>query len=254
MIDSHCHINDPLYSSNPEQYVLEAKEAGVNTMLVIGYDLESSKKAIEIASRFDGVYAAVGIHPTDTKKMGPNDLKEIESLLINKKVIAIGEIGLDYHWDNDPIIKEKQKEYFKYQIGLANKYKLPISIHSRDADEATLNCLIECPPLYGGVMHCYSGSKEMMPRFLKLGLLIGIGGVVTFKNAVKTKEVAINVPSDSYLLETDAPYLAPTPYRGKENHSKYIPLIIEEIAKLRNEPITKVIEDTTNNFKRLFKI
>lgn len=254
MIDSHCHINDPLYRDNPEQYVKEAKEAGVDTLLVIGYDLESSKKAAEIASNYDGVFAAVGIHPTDTKKMGPNDFEEIEKLLSNKKVIAIGEIGLDFYWDKDPEIKENQKRYFKQQIELANKYNLPISIHSREADEATLNVLLETPPIAGGVMHCYAGSKEMMPRFLELGLLVGIGGVVTFKNAIKTKEVAKHVSSNGYVLETDAPYLAPTPHRGTPNHSKYIPLIAQEIANLRGEDIEKVIEDSTNNFKRIFKI
>ena len=254
MIDSHCHINDELYKNNPEEYVKEALSYGIDAFLVIGYDLASSKEAIKIAEMFDSVYASVGIHPVDSKKAGPNDLEEIKKLISNKKVIAIGEIGLDYYWDKEESDKIRQREFFKKQIELANKYKLPISVHSRDANQETLEVLTETKPLYGGVMHCYSGSVEMMPSFLKLGLMMGIGGVVTFKNAIKTKVVAKHVPSDMYVLETDAPYLAPTPHRGQPNHSKYIPLIAEEIANLRGVSKEKVIEETDNNFRRVFKI
>ena len=254
MIDSHCHINDELYRNNPIEYVKEATSYGINAFLVIGYDLKSSKEAVEIANKFENVYAAVGIHPSDVKNAGENDLEEIEKLISDKKVIAIGEIGLDFYWDKEEDVKEQQRIYFKKQIELANKHHLPISIHSRDANQETLKCLTETKPLFGGVMHCYSGSPEMMLYFLQLGLMMGIGGVVTFKNAVKTKEVAKAVPSDMYVLETDAPYLAPTPYRGKPNHSKYIPLIAEEIASLRGVSKEQVIEETDRNFKRIFKI
>lgn len=254
MIDSHCHINDPAYINNPEKYIKEATSAGVNKLLVIGYDLKSSKDALEIASKFDNVYAAIGVHPSEVKKAGNNDLKEIEKMLSNPKVIAIGEIGLDYHWDKDLIIRNMQREWFENQIELANKHHLPISIHCREANEDCLNILKKHKPICSGVMHCYSGSPEMVKDFIKIPVMLGIGGVVTFKNGIKLKEVVKIVPEDMYLLETDAPYLAPVPHRGELNHSKYLPLIAEEIARLRREPIDKVIETTDRNFAKLFKI
>lgn len=254
MIDSHCHINDPAYLNEPEKYVKEATSAGVSAFLVVGYDLKSSIDAVTIASKFENVYAAVGIHPSEVKKANSNDLKEIEKLLTNNKVIAIGEIGLDYHWDHELIIRNMQREWFEDQIALANKHHLPISIHCRDANEDCLKILKKHKPLYSGVMHCYSGSPEMMKDFINIPLMIGIGGVVTFKNAIKLKEVSKIVPEDMYVLETDAPYLAPTPHRGELNHSKYLSLIAHEIANLREEPVDKVIENTDKNFRKVFKI
>ena len=157
MIDSHCHINDEAFLNKENEYVRDAKEAGVESFLVVGCDLRMSKKAVEIANRFDCCYAAVGIHPSDSKNAGNNDLNEIENLLFNNKVIAIGEIGLDYYWDKDENIRSSQKEYFIKQIDLANKHNLPISIHCRDAYEDCLNILKEHRVNKGGVMHCYGG-------------------------------------------------------------------------------------------------
>ncbi len=252
MIDSHCHINDELYINNPKEYVEEARKSGVETLLVVGFDRKSSEDAVRIANQFEGVYAAVGIHPSDVKKMKENDLQKIEELISNKKVIAIGEIGLDYYWDKEPKIKEQQKEFFIKQIELANKYNLPISIHCRDAYEDTLNILKNHPVKRAGVMHCYSGSLEMSNEFLKLGFVLGIGGTCTFKNAAKPKDIAAKVPQNSYLLETDSPYLTPTPFRGKPNHSKYLCYVRDEIANLKNISPNQVEIDTTNNFKRIF--
>lgn len=254
MIDSHCHINDKAFENFEEEYVKEANASGVSSFLVVGCDLEMSKKAVEIADRFDCCYAAVGIHPNDCKNADDNDLKLIENMLSNNKVIAIGEIGLDYYWDKEENIKEQQKEYFIKQIDLANKYNLPISIHCRDAYEDCLNILKQHPVKRGGIMHCYGGSKEMMKEFIKLGFFIGIGGTVTFKNAVKIKEVAKEVPSDRYLLETDAPYLAPTPHRGEQNHSKYLRLVRDQIAELRNVSSETVELETNQNFETLFNL
>lgn len=254
MIDSHCHINDDAFLNKEEEYIKEAMQFGVNQFLIVGCDLKTSKKAVELINKYEGCFAAIGIHPSDSKNAGKNDLEEIEKLLNNKKVIAIGEIGLDYYWDKGPKIKEDQKRWFIEQIKLANKYNLPLSIHCRDAYEDCLNILKEYPANKAGIMHCYSGSKEMMKEFVKLGFYIGIGGTVTFKNAVKVKEVASLVPSDRYMLETDSPYLAPTPHRGEQNHSKYIPLIRDEIAKLRNISNEQVEKETNDNFKRLFNL
>ena len=235
MIDTHCHINDEAFSNNPLEYINIAKENGVNILFVIGYDLNSSKKAVEIAKLSKDVYAFVGIHPSEIKKMNYNDLDEIELLINNEKVIGVGEIGLDYYWDKDEDVKNQQRRFFIKQIELANKYNLPVSIHCRDAQEECLNILKEHPVNRGGIMHCYAGSVEMLDQYRKLNFLIGVGGVVTFKNAVKLKNVVSNCLDTDFVLETDAPYLAPTPHRGEINHSKYIPLIVKQIALLRND-------------------
>ena len=254
MIDSHCHINDELYKTNPEEYIKESEKAGVFQFLVVGFDEKSSELAVDIANKYDSCFAAVGIHPSDAKKALDGDLEKIRVLASNKKVIAIGEIGLDYYWDKDEDVKKQQREYFIKQIQIANELNLPVSIHCRDAIEECLQILKENPVKRGGIMHCYAGSLEMTKDFIKLGFLIGLGGTVTFKNSVRPKEVAANVPNDFYVLETDAPYLTPHPYRGKENHSKYLYLVRDQIAELRGESPEQVEKDTTNNFRRVFKI
>ena len=254
MIDSHCHINDELYKNNPEEYIKESEKAGVFQFLVVGFDEKSSELAVDIANKYDSCFAAVGIHPSDAKKALDGDLEKIRVLASNKKVIAIGEIGLDYYWYKDEDVKKQQREYFVKQIQIANELNLPVSIHCRDAIEECLQILEENPVKRGGIMHCYAGSLEMTKDFIKLGFLIGLGGTVTFKNSVRPKEVAANVPNDFYVLETDAPYLTPHPYRGKENHSKYLYLVRDQIADLRGESREEVEKDTTNNFRRVFKI
>lgn len=254
MIDTHCHINDEQYQNNALEYIKEAKEAGVNTLFVVGYDVKSSKLAQEIASLDENVYVFVGIHPSDVKKMKPGDFSELEKLVSLNKVIGIGEIGLDYYWDKDENIKEQQREYFIKQIELANKYELPISIHCRDAQEECLKILKEHKPLYGGIIHCYAGSKEMVKDYRELGILIGVGGVVTFKNSVKLKEAVSCANFEDFVLETDAPYLAPVPFRGTPNHSKYIPLIAQAIADIKQTTIKHIEECTDNNVKRVFKL
>ena len=254
MIDSHCHINDKAFENYESMYIKEASANGVNTFLVVGYDLDSSKKAIEISEGFECCFAAIGIHPSDSKRFELNVLEKIDLLAKNNRAVAVGEIGLDYYWDKEENIKNKQKEFFIKQIEIANKHDLPISIHCHDAYEDCLNILKLHPVKKGGIMHCYGGSKEMIGEFIKLGFLIGIGGVVTFKNAVKMKEVAAAVPSNKYVLETDSPYLAPTPFRGQQNHSKYLYLVRDEIAKLRNCSPETIEEETNKNFKNLFKL
>ena len=254
MIDSHCHINDELYKEKPAEYVKEAEKAGVFQFLVVGFDEKSSELALDIANKNESCFAAVGIHPSDTKKAQPGDLEKIKELAKANKVIAIGEIGLDYYWDKEEEVKEQQKEYFKEQIKIANELNLPISIHCRDAIEDCLQILKENPVKRGGIMHCYAGSLEISSQFIKLGFLLGFGGTVTFKNSVRPKEVAANVPSTSYVLETDAPYLTPHPFRGKENHSKYLYLVRDQIAELRGITPEQVEKETNENFKRVFGI
>ena len=257
MIDSHCHINDNLYKENPEEYVKSAENSGVFQFLVVGFDKASSIDAVNISKQFNGCYAAIGIHPSDIKKRKENDLEEIKNLAKEEKVIAIGEIGLDYYWDKDEAVKAEQRKYFIEQIKIANELDLPISIHCREKIinlEKTLQILKENPVKNAGIMHCFAGSVESAKEFIKLGFLLGFGGTVTFKNAVRPKEVVASVPSDSYVLETDAPYLTPDPYRGKENHSKYLYLIRNKIAELRGISPEQVEKETNENFKRVFKI
>ena len=253
MIDSHCHINDELYKDNPKEYIETAKNAGVSEFLIVGFDVKSSGISVDIAKKHHECYAAVGIHPSDVKKAEQGDLDKIKNLAQNKEVTAIGEIGLDYYWDKEDAVKEQQKEFFIKQIAIANELNLPISIHCRDAIEDCLKILKENPVNRGGIMHCYAGSKEIALEFIKLGFLLGFGGTVTFKNSVRPKEVIASIPANSYVLETDAPYLTPDPYRGKENHSKYLYLVRNKIAELRNITPEQVEKESTENFKRVFK-
>lgn len=252
MIDTHCHINDDLYLSDPDGYILEAQNAGVSKFLNVGFNLKSSRIAVDFAQKHDFLYASVGIHPSDWAKANLSDLEEIKELAKNKKVIAIGEIGLDYYWDKDQEVRNNQKFAFIEQIKIANELNLPISIHCRDAIEDCLEILKKNPVKRGGIMHCYAGSVESAKEFIKLGFLLGFGGTVTFKNSVKPKEVIASIPSNSYVLETDSPYLTPEPYRGKPNHSKYLYLIRNKIAELRNISPEQVEKESSENFERIF--
>ncbi len=245
IFDTHIHLNDEAYNDNLDEIIKEAFNNGVKLFLCIGYDLESSKKAIEIANKYDFVYASIGIIPTEYKQYNENSIKELESLLTkSKKIVAIGEIGLDYYWENEDKVKEIQKEMFINQIMLANKYNLPISIHARDALQDTFNILKEYPVNNKGIMHCYSGSVEMSKEFIKLGYKIAFGGVLTFKNSIKTKDVLLNINLKDVVFETDAPYLSPVPYRGKTNMPIYICETVKYAANLLNID-QKEIEDIT---------
>ena len=250
-VDTHCHLNSEDLINEFNDIILKAQGNGVNFFAVVGWDVNSSKKAIELSTKHEKVYSIVGIHPCDIDN---SNLDELELLLNEAKVVALGEIGLDYHWVEEKEQREKQKLYFIKQIELANKYHLPISIHSRDALQDTFNILKEHRPLYGFIMHCYSGSKEMMREFIKLGAYISFAGPVTFKNAVAGKECAIDVPFDRILIETDCPYLTPHPHRGKRNDPSYIPLIYKEIAELRQIDVSELEEKVYENTLRIFNL
>lgn len=249
--DTHCHLNsDNLYDKRDE-IIKKSQQVGVGAFFVVGWDLASSKRAIEISHEYQNVYAIVGIHPCDIDGV---NLSELEPLLKQEKVVALGEIGLDYHWVTDEKEREKQKEYFIQQIQLANLYHLPISIHSRDAIQETYDILKTYPPQYGCVMHCFSGSKEMMMQFIALGCYISFAGPVTFKNARVVKSSARAVPLDRLLVETDSPYLTPHPFRGQENNSSYLPYIVEEIAQLKDLSREEIEQITLENTKRFFHL
>lgn len=253
-IDSHCHINDDHLLPRLEEVLHDAKTADVGAILVLGWDYESSLLAVEIAEKHEGVFAAVGFHPENIEGHDLSELKKIESLLTSKKVVAIGEIGLDYHWKNDPKTKEEQKKWFEAQIELANAHHLPASIHARDAMGDIEEILKRRPVEASAVLHCYSGSLETMKSLLKYGYYFGFDGPVTYKNAIEPKRCASFVPSDRLLSETDSPYLPPIPHRGETNEPKYVPLIVSELASLRGESVEKTASDIQKNFEKLFRV
>lgn len=250
--DTHVHLNSEQYE-NVDEIVSNALDNGVNKMIVVGYDLNSSLKAIEIANKYEFIYAAVGMHPSEIKKMDKNDLNKIENLLPNKKVIAIGEIGLDYYWDKDN--KEEQKEIFIKQIEWSNKYNLPIIVHSREAAEDTYNVLKANKKYYKkGIMHCYSYSLELAKEFIKLDFMLAFGGALTFLNSKQNKEVVKEIDSKYLLTETDAPYLTPHPFRGKRNEPKYIHLVVEEMSRLKNISEEEMSQIVYNNACDFFEV
>ena len=254
IFDSHCHLNHEDLYKDLNGVIERAKEAGVTRFLVVGYDKRSSLLAVDLANRFDFVYAAIGYHPTEIYGLSEEDFQDVMSLLKHPKVVALGEIGLDYYWIKDEKERELQKEYFIRQIDIANENDLPISIHNRDAINDCLQILKEHPVKMGGVMHCYSGSVESMHEFLKCGMYISFGGPVTFKNAKTPKEVATIVPLDKLLVETDSPYLAPHPFRGTQNEPAKIRLVVEEIARLRNMKFEEIEDATFKNASKLFHV
>ena len=253
-LDSHCHINDDDLYPIRNEVISRAREAGVGYILVIGWDVESSKKAISIAHEFEDVYAAVGIHPENLEGINEQSLLEIEELAKDEKVVAIGEIGLDYHWFKDPKDHENQKTWFIKQIELANKVHLPISIHTREAIGDLLEILKNHPLERSGVLHCYSGSPESLKEFAKLGFYFGFDGPITYKNAKEPKESVIACPIDKILTETDSPYLPPVPHRGERNESSYIPLILAQMAALKEVDESSMAEQVKENFERLFSV
>jgi TatD DNase family protein len=251
LIDTHVHLNDKKFKDDLEDVINRARHTGVSKMIVVGYDHRTNERAIELAERYDFIYATVGFHPTEAKNITRNDFVILEELLQHDKVVGVGECGLDFYWDKDHI--DKQVEVFQQQIKLSLKYDKPLVIHMRDASEATYNVLHEFGRLKG-IMHSYSGSAEMAPLFIDLGLHISLSGPVTFKNGHKPKEVAKAVPLDHLLIETDAPYLSPHPFRGKRNEPARVKLVAEEIAIQKQLSFQEVADATTSNAKQLFRI
>ena len=254
IIDSHAHINDDIFFDLAEQYINESKKENVGLFLCVGWDLESSRKAVEISEKFNEVFACVGIHPEEIKNMHKNDFENIKKLLNNKKVIAIGEVGLDFFKEKEKQFQDQQKEYFIKFIELANEFNLPIVVHSRDAELETLNILEKYRVDKKGVIHCCTFEKNTVNEFIKLGFFFGVGGIVTFKNSLKIKESVKNMPLERILLETDAPYLTPYPVIGQKNHSKYLKYIIKTISDIKNINDVEIINQTTKNFSYLFNV
>lgn len=252
IFDSHAHYDDESFDGDREQVIKELIENGIIGILNCGASLEGARASVKLADKYDLFYAAVGIHPEFADIVNDEVLKELKSLASNKKVKAIGEIGLDYYGDENPT-REIQKKAFIKQMELAESLNLPVVIHDRDAHGDTLEILKQFPKVIGTV-HCFSGSVEYAEECIKLGYYIGFTGVVTFKNAKKAVEVAKAVPMDRILLETDCPYMAPEPFRGKRNRSDYIEHIAKKIAEIKSELTINVKTQSIANTKTLLKI
>ena len=253
LFDSHAHLNAEQYKDDLEEVIDRARAEGVSNMLVVGFDRPTITRAMQLAEAYDFIYASVGWHPVDAIDMTDQDLAWLEELAKHPKVVALGEMGLDYYWDKSP--KDIQKEVFRKQIELAKRVKLPIIIHNREATKDIVDILKESgAEEVGGIMHCYSGSVETAQECMKMNFYISFGGPVTFKNAKSVKEVASHIPLDRLLIETDCPYLTPHPFRGKRNEPSYVKLVAEELANLHNISYEELANKTTENAKKLFGI
>ena len=250
IFDTHAHYNDKAFNEDRANLLDSFSESGILGVINCGTNIEESKKSIQLAENYDFVYCAVGFHPEDISTANENYLSEIKELAMHEKCVAIGEIGLDYYWVKDN--KEEQQRFFTEQLALANELSLPVIIHSRDAHADTLEILKKHRP--NGVLHCFSGSVEVMNEALKLGLYIGLGGAVTFKNARVPLEVAKSVPLERLLLETDCPYMTPVPFRGKRNQSTYISYVAEKIAEVKNLTKEEILTAANNNARNLFGV
>ncbi|MCQ6281857.1 TatD family hydrolase [Bacillus sp. EB600] len=253
LFDTHAHLNAEEYKDDLDEVIARAQEAGVTHMVVVGFDRPTIEKAMELVDRFDFLYASVGWHPVDAIDMTEEDLVWIEELAAHPKVVALGEMGLDYHWDKSP--KDIQKVVFRKQIQLARKVHLPVIIHNREATADIIEILKEeKADEVGGIMHCFSGSPEIAQECVNMNFYISLGGPVTFKNAKRPKEVAAEIPLDKLLIETDCPYLTPHPYRGKRNEPGYVKLVAEQIAEIKGITYEEVAEVTSKNAKKFFGI
>ena len=250
LFDSHAHLNDDRFDEDREELIASLREKQVDLVVNPGADIKSSINSINLANKYDFIYAAVGVHPHDVGELDDTAIDTLRKLATeNEKVVAIGEIGLDYYYDNSP--REVQKEWFKKQIELANELKLPIIIHDRDAHGDTFEIIKNTKnPEIGCVLHCYSGNVELAREYIKMGCYISIPGTVTFKNNKKTREVAKEIPLEYLLIETDSPYMAPEPHRGKRND----PSLADKIAQEKGISYEAVCKATKENAKRLFNI
>lgn len=254
MIDSHAHLDDEAFDDDRDQVINALYENGIDFIVNIACDLKSSKTSQELAKTYENIYATVGVHPHDAITYTDEVEETLKILAQEKKVVAVGEIGLDYYYDNSP--RHIQKDVFKRQLKLANELRKNVVVHSRDASQDTFDILKEAHEKYEfkAVIHCYSQSLEMLKEYLRLGDYISLGGAVTFKNSKIRKEVAKIVPLDRLLLETDCPYMTPVPYRGKRNEPKYVNIVAEYIADLRGISKSDLVKVTDENTKRFYNI
>ena len=250
IFETHAHYDDKAFDEDRENLLLELYQNGITTIINVSSDLASIKRTLSLAEKYPYIYGAVGVHPSDSGELTEETFLELTKACQHEKVVAVGEIGLDYYWQEPE--KKIQKKWFERQLLLAQEVSLPVIIHSREAAKDTLDmmCALHAEKS-GGVIHCFSYSKEMAAEFLKLDYYFGIGGVVTFQNAKKLREAVAYIPIDKLLLETDSPYLAPVPNRGKRNNSGNIPYIAQELAQIKGVSYEEIIAATRQNSERL---
>lgn len=253
IFDTHAHYDDEAFDEDRDVLLMAVHEAGIDRITDIACSMETSRKMPDFIKQYDFMYGTVGVHPDDINDLSYDDIDEIKDLSKEERIIAIGEIGLDYHYDG--IDKDLQKKWFSAQLDMAKELKLPISIHSRDAAKDTLDVMEAAHAEdIGGVMHCFGYGVEMAKEFLDMGYYIGVGGVVTFKNGRKLKEVVEYAPVDRIVLETDCPYLSPVPFRGKRNNSGNLTYVAEEIASIKGMTVDQVCSITYENAFSMYRI
>lgn len=250
IIDTHAHYDDGQFDADREELLGSMEEGGIGLIVNVGSTVASWDKIVELTEKYPFVYGAVGVHPDEVGELDEEKLLRMAELLDRDKIVAVGEIGLDYYWDKEK--HDLQKEWFVRQLGLAREKEMPVIIHSREAAADTFEIMKQHAAGMKAVIHCYSYSPEMAREYVKMGYYIGVGGVVTFKNAKKLKQVVQEVPLESIVLETDCPYLAPVPYRGKRNCSLYLPYVAEQIAELKETTVEEVIQQTEKNSRELY--
>lgn len=255
IFETHAHYDDERFENDRDELVSSLPFKGIDKVINVGASIPSTKTTLALAHKYDYVYAAVGVHPSDIDGLNEETYKWLAEVAQDEKTVAIGEIGLDYYWEKDREVQNLQRYWFKRQMELAKAVDLPVIIHSRDACNDTVELMKEANAQgIQGVIHCYSYSKEVAAEFIKMGYYIGVGGVVTFKNSKKLKETVEDIPLERILLETDCPYMAPFPHRGKRNDSTYIPYMVEEIARLKGVSKEEVEKVTYENAKKLFRL
>ena len=255
IFETHAHYDDEAFEDDRKEMLEKIASSNVEYVVDVASSLDSIDRIIDLTKEYSFVYGTAGIQPTDTKYLTDETFRKVELAATNDKIVAIGEIGLDYYWDKEDSVKNIQKKWFEAQIDLARASNLPLVIHSRDAAKDTLDIMKACNTQdIGGVIHCFSYEKEMAREYINMGFYLGIGGVVTFKNSRKLKEVVEYAPIQNLVLETDAPYLTPSPYRGERNNSLYLTYVIEEIARIKNMSVEDVEEITFNNAMKMYKI
>lgn len=251
IFDSHAHYNDEVFQEDRDALLSQMKEAGIARIVNVSADVKSLDETMDLVRKYDFMYGALGIHPGETSSLTEAHMEQIKRDAAEEKIVAIGEIGLDYYWQEPD--HDTQKKWFDRQLDLCEETGLPVIIHSRDACKDTLD-ILKIRKKITGIVHCYSYTKETAREYLNMGYDFGIGGVVTFKNAEKLKEAVRYIPLEHILLETDAPYLAPVPYRGKRNTSLYLPYVVEEIASIKGISKEEVEEACWNNTNRVFRL